>query len=364
MTAYCDNSKFEVKNGGYKRKVLNFRSTLTKNGQKQKTGTRAFILAAILALVVCFPATSLPAEQLTVAYAGPVGTASGTSLIQSIELCFSQINDDGGIDGKKLVLELYDDQNDQDEARRQAQRIVESNALAVIGHWYSSASLAAKDIYDRARIPVLTFSNADAVTEESEVQFRTIYNITLEAAFLANYAVNILGHKNIAVFYGTQDYEQSMKQKFISEAESLGANVPVVCDYTTGLDCEGPMHSNSVITEDVADTLDKKSDIDLIFRASQAEDAACIVSELYPLEIDVEIMGPGSLADTAFVDHIAHLLGNQKHAFHASNGILVSSPLILIRQMQRHSVLPPPMRRPAAKRLRPGATMHMIMRCF
>ncbi len=308
--------------------MASFLRIALKNKVVAKVAPLACILAFSVLLLACFTGRSLASEQLKVAYAGPVGTASGTSLIQSIELFFSQINAQGGIDDKKIILEVYNDQNDSQEARRQAEKIVESDALAVIGHWYSSASLAAKDIYDQAGIPVLTFSNADAVTQDSDVQFRTIYNVSLEATFLAQYAVNILGHKNIAVFHGSQDYEESMKEKFVSKVESLGANVSVVHGYETNLDCDGSSRSSPFITEEIAGDLGNTSDIDLIFLASQAGDAACIVAGLYPLEVDAAIMGPGSLTDTAFVDGIARVLGNRNQAYHASNGILVSSPLI------------------------------------
>ena len=57
---------------------------------------------------------------IRVAFAGPVSGASaedGRSAVRAIELVFDHVNAEGGIAGRPLKLDLYDDANDPARAR-------------------------------------------------------------------------------------------------------------------------------------------------------------------------------------------------------------------------------------------------------
>lgn len=261
-------------------------------------------------------------DEIHVAYAGPVTGSSGQSLIQSVQLYFDQVNANGGIDDRKIVLDLYDDQNSVETARRRAEEIVDSNAVAVIGHWYSSCSLAAKPIYDEAGIPVLTFSTHDAVTMDNDVFFRTVYNNSLQGRFLANYAIKILNVRNVAILHGDQEYETGLKETFFKSIEKLGGTVTYVHPYQTG------NADDQARQRDLAENLKREKSIDLIFLASQAEDAVPLVKRIRDLELNVEIMGPGSLTDSAFISGFDDLPVSRSQQLGYTDRIYVSSPLI------------------------------------
>jgi len=79
---------------------------------------------------------------------------AGNSFFHGVRLYIDEINQKGGINGKRIVLDVYDDRNDPKKARERATEIKNENrAVAVIGHHYSSCSIAAGEIYKKIRNP-------------------------------------------------------------------------------------------------------------------------------------------------------------------------------------------------------------------
>ena len=78
----------------------------------------------------------------------------GDMKVKAIELALDEVNKAGGIDGKQVKLIVGDDTGNPKEAPNVAQKFAGDNkVLAVIGHWNSSCTLAARGIYEAAGIP-------------------------------------------------------------------------------------------------------------------------------------------------------------------------------------------------------------------
>jgi potassium efflux system protein len=96
-------------------------------------------------------------QKISIAFVGPLsgnGAAAGQLMVQAIQLYLDSINKQGGINGQKIRLDVFDDQNDPALAKQRALEIVEQNrAVAVIGHWYSSTSISAGEIYKKIWYP-------------------------------------------------------------------------------------------------------------------------------------------------------------------------------------------------------------------
>ena len=115
---------------------------------------------------------------IRVAYAGPVSGPSaedGLSAVRAIELVFDQVNRAGGVAGRPLTLDVYDDANDPDRARENAEEIAEQpDTVAVIGHNFSTCSVAAGEIYAARGIPAITnAATSVSVTRDNKWYFRT-----------------------------------------------------------------------------------------------------------------------------------------------------------------------------------------------
>ncbi len=67
---------------------------------------------------------------------------------KAIQLAIDEVNEKGGINGKKVVLLTGDDTGNPKEAPNVAQKFAQDDrVLAVIGHWNSSCTLAARGEY-------------------------------------------------------------------------------------------------------------------------------------------------------------------------------------------------------------------------
>lgn len=84
------------------------------------------------------------AQDITVAVAGPMTGSEavfGRQLKDGAELAVADLNAAGGVLGRKLKLEVGDDQCDPKQARSIAEKIGASKIPFVAGHYCSSSSI-------------------------------------------------------------------------------------------------------------------------------------------------------------------------------------------------------------------------------
>ncbi|MQA93718.1 MAG: ABC transporter substrate-binding protein [Streptosporangiales bacterium] len=100
---------------------------------------------------------------------GPVADA-GQSVAAGAKIAAEEINKAGGVDGRKIRLDVQDDANDPATCVNVAQKLVnQSQATAVMGGWGSSCTLAISPVTSRAQVPLLVeTSSSDKVTDPKE----------------------------------------------------------------------------------------------------------------------------------------------------------------------------------------------------
>lgn len=131
-------------------------------------------------------------KSFHIAVAAPMTGKSiktGKEILQGIELYLDKINEAGGVNGKKIILDVFDDKADGDVAVKNAELIADkSMSLAVIGHLYSSNSIRAGKIYKEKQIPAITPCSTNVkVTKGNDWYFRMVFDDNLQGKFLANY---------------------------------------------------------------------------------------------------------------------------------------------------------------------------------
>ena len=121
--------------------------------------TRHALLFCILSLVTTFcPAQNHDAKTLTIGVSGPFSGGSapmGESMRNGIRLAVEEINDIGGVNGKKIELIERDDQADNDIGAKIAQEFTQDKVAAAIGIVNTGVGLASIDAYQKAKIPLL-----------------------------------------------------------------------------------------------------------------------------------------------------------------------------------------------------------------
>jgi branched-chain amino acid transport system substrate-binding protein len=146
-------------------------------------------------------------------------------------LAVDEINDAGGIKvGDKTVkLELVaeDDKADPKEGTLAAQKLVDAGVVAVVGHLNSGTSIPASKIYSDANITQISPSatNPKYTEQGFKTTFRVVANDNQQGAVLANYAIDSLKAKTIAIVDDRTAYGQGLADVVERVAKEKGLNV-------------------------------------------------------------------------------------------------------------------------------------------
>lgn len=163
----------------------------------------------------------------------------GTQLKRGVGLAVEEINAAGGIQGRKVELDICDDKCDPYEASLCAQKMTANEKIfAVIGHVCSSCTLAAGPIYDKAGLVDMTVSSTNPeVTKKGWTHvFRTVANDSMQGPLIADLAVNKLGKSKVAIIYANNDYGKGLLDATDPAITKLGAQVVAVETFAPGVD--------------------------------------------------------------------------------------------------------------------------------
>src|SRR2546426_1825612 len=92
-------------------------------------------------------------------YASMTGDTAtfGQSSHKGLVLAIEQVNNSGGLLGKKIKLITEDDQSNQDQANSAVQKLISRDkVVAILGEVASSRSLAGGSVCQKSKIPMLS----------------------------------------------------------------------------------------------------------------------------------------------------------------------------------------------------------------
>ncbi|RKZ85804.1 MAG: hypothetical protein DRR19_15860 [Candidatus Parabeggiatoa sp. nov. 1] len=294
--------------------------------------TKIFLLGAIilvaLILFACLIYLKMYGQSIHIAFAGPMsgeGEAAGRLMTRSIQLYFDKINQRGGINGKKLILDVFDDENNAKIASEQAQKIVEENqAVAVIGHWYSSASISAGKIYKKHQIPAITPGSVNVkVTEGNEWYFRNIYNASASGQFLAYYVKNVFKLNQVTIVHDNSGYGSYLAEVFEQAADGLGMNVSNQWDFQP--DDE---NKDAKLKHFVEQLKQDSETAGAILLATQASEGIALVKLIKDAGLKNYIISGSGFSEQTFVEGFNKFPTEKTNRGYYTNDIYVATPLI------------------------------------
>jgi len=198
---------------------------------------RAAFLATAAAAFLSFATPTLAQDIKLGLIAGMsgFGASYGASILQGTEMAVKEINDAGGINGRKLVLDVADDASDPAQSVLAMQRLVNDNVDIVLGGWGSSMVLANMEVAERAGFPyiVVGASNPRITTARNKWTFRILTNDNGQATQLADIAVKQLKMKRIAVIHDSNDYGVGAKDIFVAHLKELGVTPVDIESYAS-----------------------------------------------------------------------------------------------------------------------------------
>ncbi len=264
---------------------------------------------------------------LHIALVGPmtgVHESVGRSFRQGINLYLDMINKKGGVNGRKIILDVYDDQNNPQKAREKAFEIVEDHeALGVIGHHYSDSSISAGEIYKEFGVPAITPASSNIkVTEDNEWYFRTAFNDNAQGRFLANYAKKVLGQSAVSVIHEDQAYGAYLAEIFIKAARERDVDVKYVWEFELN-DEDLDQTLRRIVSE-----LSIRNDAGVVFIATHAPEGIKILKLMKDYFIQNPLMGPDAFASKAFQEGFKIYPKEKKNPGYYTDGMYITTPLI------------------------------------
>lgn len=293
----------------------------------------ALLSTALLAMVVShFAVQALTSEpkfdgSVKLAFAGPLsgsGEAGGREMLAAAEALAADVNAAGGINGLKLEIAPFDDRNSADGARAAAEEIARrGDILAVIGHNYSSSSLAAAPIYAGAGIPAVSPASTNPnVTRGNPWYFRTIFSDVTQGAFLARYAHDALEAEKVAVVASVDPYAGEVSASFRRAAGETGLRI----NHDAALDPKSPDFAANVAA--LTEKLRALPPDTIILLAMHIDPAVTVVRAIRDAGLRFRILGPDSLGSTRFAQAFAALPNEQNKPGHYTDRLFVSVPFL------------------------------------
>ncbi len=146
-----------------------------------------------------------------------------------VKLAIDQANADGGINGRKLVLNKLDDQGQPTVGTELATRAVADHAVMVYGSALSTITLAMIPILTAAKIPEITSGQSPAILKQGSQYI--FLDSTTSAVFdktLANYLIQTKGLTSIAMISNNGAYGKGEHDSFLADLGT--ANVKPTAD--------------------------------------------------------------------------------------------------------------------------------------
>jgi len=207
-----------------------------------------FSLAAVLGIALLSGCEKK--NTIKIGVAGPITgpyAKFGEQLVRGAEQAVAAINEAGGVNGAKLEIVQGDDACDPKQARAVANRLVNDGVSAVVGHFCSSSSIPASEVYDEANILMITHASTNPMVTDRGLKavFRTCGRDDQQGNVAADYIAKELKAKRVAVIHDKDTYGQGLADAMKARLNSEHGITEVLYEGVT----RGDKDFNSLITK-------------------------------------------------------------------------------------------------------------------
>ncbi len=202
----------------------------------------ALLLAA--AVLPAFPASARAAapagEPIKIGEVSPLTgkeAAFGQQAHRGVVMAIEEINAQGGVLGRPLVIVAEDNQSKPGDSATAAKKLISRDkVVALLGTGTSSNCLEIAPIAQTARVPfVATTATAPEVTEKRDYVFRACFIDPFQGAVLAKFARETLKAKRIAILTSTTaSYSVGLSKVLRERFTALGGTIVADQKYSEG----------------------------------------------------------------------------------------------------------------------------------
>ena len=212
--------------------------------------------------------------------------------LKGARLAVEEFNADGGLDGRKVELTVFDTQGDPTTGTSIAQKVSSGGYTAMIGTAESAVTQAMNPILRQARIPSITSGQSPAIADlGSPFQF---YNGPTSVTYdetLAEYLVGDKGYKTFALISNNGGYGSGEHDAFTAALKSRGITPT----------------DDKVVTTDQKDFSSILTSIrgkkpDVLFIGAEEVEAGLIAKQARELGVESVFAGAAPLATPVYVE--------------------------------------------------------------
>lgn len=232
---------------------------------------------------------------ITIGTWGPqTGSAAAYGLTgKGMDAYVQYINEQGGINGRKIEFKFYDDAYQPAKAVAAAKKLVEEdNVFAIVGTIGTASNLAPRDYLIEKGVPVLSLGTGSSVFTDPVVKtyFAIQPNYRAEGRLLTKYTVEELGKEKIGVLYQNDDFGKD--------------NLAGVEDYLKGAGLEIAVsvpYAPQDVDFSTAAIKFKEAGVDAVILCTFPKAAASLANELKKLDVGAQLVANSSSGSDANV---------------------------------------------------------------
>jgi branched-chain amino acid transport system substrate-binding protein len=237
--------------------------------------------------------TAAHADHL-VAIAGPMSgqyASAGDQIRKGAEMAVADINAKGGVLGEKLKLEIGDDACDPKQAVSVANTMVNKKIIFMHGHWCSSSTIPASDVYAESQIPMVTVSTNPQVTERGLPNiFRIMGRDDEQGPVAGAYLAETFKDKKIAVVDDKSAYGKGLADEMAKGLEAKGVQ-PALRESITA----GEKDYSGLVSKL------KSAGVEVMAYGGYHTEVALILRQAQQARLDLTVMGGDTMTNTELV---------------------------------------------------------------
>jgi len=190
-----------------------------------------------LAVATAMGISAFAQADVKIGVAGPMtgaNAAFGLQYMKGAQAAADAINATGGVNGEKIVLVKGDDACEPKQAVTVAKDLTNQKVAGVVGHFCSSSTIPASEIYDEAGIIAITPGSTNPqVTERGlSAMFRMCGRDDQQGIVAGDYIVDVLKGKKVAVIHDKDTYGQGLADATKAQLIKRGVT-PVIYEGLT-----------------------------------------------------------------------------------------------------------------------------------
>ncbi|MBS4190764.1 branched-chain amino acid ABC transporter substrate-binding protein [Bacillus sp. FJAT-49705] len=150
----------------------------------------------------------------------------GKDMLNAMKMAAEKINNDGGVLGKKLKLEVADDACDPQTATTAANKLVSMKVTAVVGGYCSGSTLPASGVFNNANIPmIVAAANSSELPAQGYESLFLINGLVPDQAKTGTDYFKDKGAKNIVIIHDNSAYAKNLADFAQKSVEENGGKV-------------------------------------------------------------------------------------------------------------------------------------------